>query len=103
MAPPDGSDAREPGTCQPARVDVAVAHGEDAREPRGPGGVRARTVLARVALDRGDGTDVGREPRGLEKRLPRTRQVLDTQEHPELLRGDGHEERLGLPLARLER
>ena len=67
-----------------------------------PTGVGGGDVLAGVGFDGGDSGDVGGEAGGMDERGTGAGEVLDAEEHFELLSGCGHEEGLGLALAGFE-
>src|SRR6266542_4512126 len=91
------------GADQLSGVHDTVVNREQSWEPRFPRRVVARDELTRVGFDAGIAGNPRGDSRRVNERRARARQVLDAQEHAELLRRAGHQHRLALPLARLQR
>ena len=72
-------------TIQAAGIDFTVAQPKCSRQTFGPVRIGRRTILPRIALHRRNARNMSRQTGRMQKRSPRTRQVLHTQKHAELL------------------
>src|SRR5262245_18430948 len=93
----------EADLVETSRFVLAVSHAENLWIAPRRGFIDIRTILPRIALDGRHRTDVCRQSRRVQERLPRAREILYAQEHAKLLSGRRHQNRLRLALARLQR
>ena len=101
--PLPGGTAPRPGPGQLPCLHDAIADREKTGKTGLPRGVGARNELAGVGFDARVPWHACRDPGRVDERGAGTREVLHAQEHPIFLRRGGHQHRVALALARLER